>query len=118
MSSSVGSLVLASFCAASRMNFCLFIASSSARILLAPDEQRHHHVREDDDVPQRQERHAEPARLRRRLARIPFLVPEKHSSPVRYAVSAAFWKRMMGCSLLVTTSSEIRTSLMFGCDGM
>src|SRR2546421_5049837 len=32
MSSSVGSLVLASFCAASRMNFCLFIASSSARI--------------------------------------------------------------------------------------
>src|SRR5436305_1471931 len=32
MSSSVGSLVLASFCAARRMNFCLFIASSSARM--------------------------------------------------------------------------------------
>src|ERR1044071_1161043 len=32
MSSSAGSFVLASFCAASRMNFCLFIASSSARM--------------------------------------------------------------------------------------
>src|SRR4029078_6531459 len=32
MSSSVGSLVFAFFCAARRMNFCLFIASSSARI--------------------------------------------------------------------------------------
>src|SRR5437867_10709198 len=32
MSSSAGSLVFASFCAARRMNFCLFIASSSARI--------------------------------------------------------------------------------------
>src|SRR5690348_12079309 len=32
MSSSAGSLVLASFCAARRMNFCLFIASSRARI--------------------------------------------------------------------------------------
>src|SRR5882724_10063194 len=50
--------------------------------LLPPDEERHHHVREDDDVPQRQERHAETTRLRRRLARISFLVPEKHSSPV------------------------------------
>src|SRR5439155_13554505 len=32
MSSSAGSFVLASFCAARRMNFCLFIASSRARI--------------------------------------------------------------------------------------
>src|SRR5919198_1394357 len=32
MSSSAGSFVFASFCAASRMNFCLFIASSRARM--------------------------------------------------------------------------------------
>ena len=58
MSSGVGSLVFAFFCAARKISLSLRhrLVERGDR-LLAPDEQRHDHVREHDDVAQREERH-------------------------------------------------------------
>ena len=93
MSSSAGSLVLAFFCAARRIDFCLSIASSSARIdFCAADEERHDHVREHDDVPQRQQRNPQRAAggvgpSDRRLS-----FRKNMRSPVPLTpISAAFW---------------------------
>ena len=63
MSSGVGSLVFAFFCAARKISLSALAHRLFERAdrLLAADEERHHHVREHDDVPQRQERtHAAP----------------------------------------------------------
>ena len=60
MSSGVGSLVLAFFCAARTISLSPLRHRLLERAdrLLAADEQRHHHVREHDDVAQRQQRNA------------------------------------------------------------
>ena len=63
MSSGVGSLVFAFFCAARKISLSRAIASSSALMRpLAPDEELRHHVREHDDVAQREERDDAPLR--------------------------------------------------------
>ena len=66
MSSGVGSLVLAFFCAARKISLSLAhrLFERGDR-LLAADEQRHHHVREHDDVAQRQKREHVRRRARR-----------------------------------------------------
>src|SRR5213592_2570612 len=119
MSSSAGSLVLASFCAARRMYFCLFIASSRARIDFCRPTKSGTTMCGKTMMSRsgRSGTRSPPAcGGASRASRFSFR--KSIRPPFRYAVSAAFWKRMMGCSLLVTTSSEMRTSLMFGCDGM
>src|SRR5213596_772427 len=119
MSSSAGSLVLASFCAARRMNFCLFIASSRARIdFCRPTKSGTTMCGKTMMSRSGRSGTRSPPACGGATRESRFSFRKSIRPPFRYAVSAAFWKRMMGCSLLVTTSSEMRTSLMFGCDGM
>src|SRR5213080_2832483 len=119
MSSSAGSLVLASFCAARRMNFCLFIASSRARIdFWRPTKSGTTMCGKTMMSRSGRSGTRSPAVWGCGSRGSRFSFRKSIRPPFPYAVSAAFWKRMIGCSLLVTTSSEMRTSLMFGCDGM
>ncbi len=93
MSSGVGSLVLAFFCAARKISLSarhrLFERGDG---LLAADEELRHHVREDDDVAQREKGDRAPLRAGRPLA-VVFLVEEHRAEQdsSAYASSASFW---------------------------
>ena len=75
MSSGVGSLVLAFFCAARKISLSRFIASfERADRPLAAHEELRHHVRKHGDVAQRQERKRSPLGARSRTS----FILEKH----------------------------------------